>query len=235
MIVDAMFFQTEDNVQTPYRLQVGPITVSLHSLYVSFVGILIVFPVNLVIAHVFRKAKPRKPRSPKPDITSSVITNNEQISENNSTYDIPSGSLGGAKDTLNINTLYPPVTPVSFLENKSVVSTGHVTVAESGVRVPVECPPEINDLSQMDDNGEEDKRNWPSWTLYVGWTLVFLSITVSGFFLILYSMEWGKSKSEDWLVAFVLSFVESVIMLDPLKVTIEEWFGDVGIFEFFKD
>jgi len=37
--------------------------------------------------------------------------------------------------------------------------------------------------------------------------------------LILYSFEWGREKSTAWLTAFLLSFLESVIVIQPVKVT----------------
>ena len=48
--------------------------------------------------------------------------------------------------------------------------------------------------------------------------VVFLCVVVSGFFTILYSMEWGKKKSLEWLSTFVLSFFQSVIVVQPVKV-----------------
>ena len=54
---------------------------------------------------------------------------------------------------------------------------------------------------------------------FVAWAIVTAAIIVSGYFLILYSMEWGKVKSEGWLVSFFLSFMESVFIVDPLKVS----------------
>ena len=55
---------------------------------------------------------------------------------------------------------------------------------------------------------------------YLGWLLVVLSCVVSAFFLLLYSIEWGKDKSEAWLATFFLSFTESIFVFDPLKVSI---------------
>jgi len=34
-----------------------------------------------------------------------------------------------------------------------------------------------------------------------------------------YSFEWGRDKSIAWLTAFLLSFLESVIFIQPAKVT----------------
>jgi len=48
--------------------------------------------------------------------------------------------------------------------------------------------------------------------------VVFLSVVVSGFFTVLYSMEWGHEKSVDWLTTFLLSMVQSIIVVQPVKV-----------------
>lgn len=46
----------------------------------------------------------------------------------------------------------------------------------------------------------------------------FFSIITPGFFTILYSMEWGKEKANEWLTTFLMSFFQSVIVVQPLKV-----------------
>ncbi|XP_021376367.1 uncharacterized protein LOC110465104 isoform X2 [Mizuhopecten yessoensis] len=58
----------------------------------------------------------------------------------------------------------------------------------------------------------------PAWSRYIATTIVILAVVTSAFFLILYSMEWGKDKSEEWLSTFVFSFFESLLVVDPFKV-----------------
>lgn len=53
---------------------------------------------------------------------------------------------------------------------------------------------------------------------YIAWMLVFLSITSSAFFVIMYSLMWGHEKSQSWLMSMLTSFLESLLMLEPLKV-----------------
>jgi hypothetical protein len=48
--------------------------------------------------------------------------------------------------------------------------------------------------------------------------VVFLTIVVSAFFTILYSMQWGRDKSVQWLTTFLLSFIQNVIVVQPIKV-----------------
>lgn len=64
------------------------------------------------------------------------------------------------------------------------------------------------------------KLSLPFWCKFISWGIVTTAVLVSGFFLILYSMEWGKTKSEEWLLCFCMSFFESIFIFDPLKVSI---------------
>ena len=75
-------------------------------------------------------------------------------------------------------------------------------------------------------SGKKGKEPWwrqqyplPHWCIYVAWGVAVTSIVVSAFFVILYSFEFGKQKSEAWLSALVFSFTESVIVIQPFKVS----------------
>ncbi|XP_066299999.1 polycystin-1-like protein 2 [Branchiostoma lanceolatum] len=57
----------------------------------------------------------------------------------------------------------------------------------------------------------------PCWFLYVGWALLALTTLASGFFLLLYSVEWGSDKSVQWLTAFGLSFFQSMVVVQPAQ------------------
>jgi len=37
------------------------------------------------------------------------------------------------------------------------------------------------------------------------------------------SFQWGKEKSEKWLSAVLLSFIEDILLLEPLKVNKVTW------------
>ncbi len=66
----------------------------------------------------------------------------------------------------------------------------------------------------------QQKKKFPHWVVYIGWVVVALAVVTSAFFLLLFSMQWGKAKAEEWLTTFILSFVESVFLVDPFKVII---------------
>ncbi len=48
--------------------------------------------------------------------------------------------------------------------------------------------------------------------------MVILSILTCSFFIILYSLEWGAKRANEWLITMMLSFGQSILVIDPLKV-----------------
>ena len=59
----------------------------------------------------------------------------------------------------------------------------------------------------------------PWWFVFVGYFLVFACVFVSGFFIVFYSLEWGTQKSTEWLLSIVLSFTETIFIVQPIKVS----------------
>ncbi|CAC5383753.1 PKD1L2 [Mytilus coruscus] len=77
------------------------------------------------------------------------------------------------------------------------------------------------------DVTDDTQFSLPFWCRYVAWGIVTLAVFVSGFFLILYSMEWGKTKSELYcciLLVFswiVKSYKEKTVKYDREKLLLE--------------
>ena len=58
----------------------------------------------------------------------------------------------------------------------------------------------------------------PWWCNIIGYILVVASVFISSFICILYSLQWGREKSSNWLMSMFLSFTESVVIIHPIKV-----------------
>ncbi|XP_078662108.1 uncharacterized protein LOC144906058 [Branchiostoma floridae x Branchiostoma belcheri] len=58
----------------------------------------------------------------------------------------------------------------------------------------------------------------PHWCKYVAWVLVVLSTVGSAVFTVLYSLEWGKEKSERWLSAYFSTFLVDTFFSQPVKI-----------------
>lgn len=77
---------------------------------------------------------------------------------------------------------------------------------------------ETDSLNLYSEIFREHKTPLSHLLLFLAWFVIVIAVVSSSFFLILYSMEWGKEKSEEWLSSFFFSFLESVLVVDPVKV-----------------
>nr|XP_033965449.1 LOW QUALITY PROTEIN: polycystic kidney disease protein 1-like 2 [Pseudochaenichthys georgianus] len=74
-----------------------------------------------------------------------------------------------------------------------------------------------------DGDGNRKKRGCcngglPWWFIFVGWALMIASSFVSGYFTMLYGLKFGKERSASWLVSMIVSFFQSILVIQPLKV-----------------
>ncbi|XP_053109632.1 polycystin family receptor for egg jelly-like [Hemicordylus capensis] len=60
--------------------------------------------------------------------------------------------------------------------------------------------------------------DFPWWCRYIAWMLIFLMSGISAFFIILYGLTYGYTTSLEWLIASILSFCQSVFLLQTLKM-----------------
>ena len=81
-----------------------------------------------------------------------------------------------------------------------------------------------------DDEGEESsgkskkkpkpKATLPHWVIYIAYVLIFFASGTAAFFVILYGFQFGKEKSDNWMKSMMLSFWQSVLVIQPVKVII---------------
>lgn len=58
----------------------------------------------------------------------------------------------------------------------------------------------------------------PWWSIFFAYFLVFACVGASATFVFLYSLQWGRTKTLEWMVSFVLAIFQSIIVLEPVKV-----------------
>ncbi|XP_060074442.1 polycystin-1-like protein 2 [Ylistrum balloti] len=57
----------------------------------------------------------------------------------------------------------------------------------------------------------------PWWTIFIGYSLILGCLGSGGYFTFMYSLDWGKDLTVEWLLAFFLGTVQSVFVLEPFK------------------
>nr|XP_043906417.1 polycystic kidney disease protein 1-like 2 [Solea senegalensis] len=81
----------------------------------------------------------------------------------------------------------------------------------------------LGSADNTDDEDEQRKRRCchgglPWWFVFVGWLIVAGTSFVAAYFTMLYGLKFGKERSISWLVSMVVSFFQSILIIQPLKV-----------------
>ena len=70
------------------------------------------------------------------------------------------------------------------------------------------------------ENQNPPKGKLPYFFIYIAYAICYLASAASIFFTLLYSIQWGKETSTEWVISMVTSFFQSVLLLQPIKVVI---------------
>ncbi|KAG1941413.1 polycystic kidney disease protein 1-like [Pimephales promelas] len=67
---------------------------------------------------------------------------------------------------------------------------------------------------------EKKKQGWwlPWWCVFIGWFLLFAMSGFSTFFTLFYGFQYGRDSSIQWVITLTLSLVQSIFIMQPLKV-----------------
>ena len=214
MISNAMWYKSDTSGTNSQAVTFGPVTFTIYELYTSFMSSLLVVPPLLIITLFFTKSKlyrkkvHKTQRRAKRKQEIPPIDNEEQEGKNS------------------LNLIHSTSTPVIFaLSVLSVISVILVIFSVSVIYVifvisviSVVSVKSMTFLMSVSDVDDDPDRTFPWWCIIIAWILVALSVAGAAFFTILYSLQWGKEISTAWLTAFLLSFVQSVILVQPIKV-----------------
>ena len=150
MLANAMFYRVGENETDVNSIRIMGFSFSIRQVSIGVMSSLVVFPANLIIVTIFRKAKPK--------------------------------------------------------ENRYTVKT------------------ESEDIENVDiETGEERKRpppkkGLPHWFVYVAYVIAFAAVATAGSFVIIYGMVFGSEKSAQWLSSMTISFLQDVLLTQPIKV-----------------
>ncbi len=204
MITNAMFYKTADSASAPNQLHIGPLSFSQQQLVVSIESSLVAVPISVVVIMLFRKSKsrpkrPKKEKDNKKSDAASLPEDKEQIiSAAASPTDMGSFSMMDSRQNVKEDwKQYQIITPELITAPQKSDYSSDSTDAKKKKKAPFMLP-------------------W--WCVIINWILVGVTVFTCGFFTLLYSMEWGRETSSEWLTSFVLSFFQSVVVIQPIKV-----------------
>ena len=170
MMANAMFYGVKPHFQP--AIQIGPLKFNWTQIIIGLESCLIVTPVNLLIAYIFKNARPN-----------------------------PS-SASKQKNR---------VTLLKRLYNGKICSKGLQ-------KVECDTKESTRTLEKRKFGKFCSNCRFPHWFIFVAWLLCIITIAVSASITFFYSLQWGKTISNEWLSSMLVSFTEDLFVLQPVKV-----------------
>ncbi|XP_078495959.1 uncharacterized protein LOC100175984 [Ciona intestinalis] len=197
MIANAMFFERgSSSAKTGTTgLKVGPFTISPLQIWTSFCSTMMVVPVTTIVMLLFKKSKTKEQSRIDKEEKEAL---RQQVNKFNKKVKAHSNaaSLPEPSDLVGCEAVY------KINEDGTINAKPNIGAQDAPV------PPS----------------QWPHWCVYIAWTLTSVAVILSGFFSIMYSFEWGKDKANRWLSNMMLSFWQSVFIVQPIKVVLLSMF-----------
>ena len=246
MLANAMFYQLDEGESDPaITFNLGPITFSIRQIYIGLISSIIIFPVNLAIAGLFRNVSPKIHKEKKGIQSSSKSkkTQKRAKSYKGEFEDIVQWYRSQDADddeltTENVAVGLPPVETVNTDEKTVEWLTRNLDSCDSesffagldhnegqenkgNLEVSEDCGVEVQ-INEKFASGpvslKEQRRKLPHWFVYLGWCGIIVVTSVSAFFVTLYGFQFGKEKATHWLLSFLISFVQDVFIIHPIIV-----------------
>ena len=246
MLANAMFYQLDDGESDPaITLNFGPTTFSLRQIYIGLISSVIVLPVSLAIAGIFRNVRPKIPKEKKgvQSATKSKKTQKRAKAYKGEFEDIVQWYRSQDADdddltTENVAVALPPVETVNTDEKTVEWLTRNLDSCDSesfyagldqnegqennsSFQVSEDCGVEVQ-INEKFGSGlgslKEQRRKLPHWFVYLGWCGIIIVTSVSALFVILYGFQFGKEKATHWLISLLISIVQDVFIIQPIIV-----------------
>lgn len=203
MLANLMFYQAgaDDNSTASQSIHIGPFIFSVKQIMIGVQSSFVVLPVNMIIVSIFRKLRPREDDSKSKkyeEIEEETNFSNPELTET-------SGSVDSTSQ----------VAYIASTEDSRDNSEKKVFNWKTLVSI----------FKKDEDSDYERKKSkkkflFPYWCIYIAYVLVAVSSLTCGFFCMLYGFTFGKEKSEKWLTSMLVSFFQSVVVIQPFKVLV---------------
>lgn len=210
MLANLMFYQAgaDDNSTASQSIHIGPFIFSVKQIMIGVQSSFVVLPVNMIIVSIFRKLKPREDDSKSKkyeEIEEETNFSNPELTETSNSKIETSGSVDSTSQ----------VAYIASTEDSRDNSEKKVFNWKTLVSI----------FKKDEDSDYERKKSkkkflFPYWCIYIAYVLVAVSSLTCGFFCMLYGVTFGKEKSEKWLTSMLVSFFQSVVVIQPFKVLV---------------
>lgn len=213
MITNAMFYTIGDESSDTVKL--GPISFSPRQVIIGIQSSIIVVPINLLIITLFRNAKPKEKKSKNSNVTEKYKKKCNDVEDQTPEKDEKQTNDAGHENKGFSNDEHE-----SSLNEKE--ENPDVNGNKGNAKIPAEKESRKNSVEVRKKKKKKTSPgpSWPHWCVYIAYTLSVLSALTAAAFTTFYSMMWGKEKSNQWLSSVMVSLIQDIFVIQPLKVVV---------------
>jgi polycystin 1L2 len=201
MLANAMFYGIATSSSS--GVTIGPFSLSGEQVYVGIISNLVTFPINFLIAFLFKRSRPRRKHASR--VQEALKTMKECRS---------------ASSTMpHYESMVPPGYDCHHSENASPTPVSNPNHSDP---FDPEQYPELWDNGQIRDlELQEPKKkrfSLPWWCVIVGWILLWITVGLCVAFVTFYGIMFQDDKCKKWITSMFISFFTSVLLTQPIKV-----------------
>ncbi|XP_078591714.1 uncharacterized protein LOC144870889 isoform X2 [Branchiostoma floridae x Branchiostoma japonicum] len=221
MVTNIMFFGQGDKFDPPEPIRFMGVEfqlpISLPEIMISVQSAALILPVMSVIVFLYRNASPRPPKASPKALTEPHVVYRGQRSGTTSVLQPEEDSSDKPTWTPSQPVKGAVALPSSLAERRPTVRHLRPTPTRTD-------PGAIEVMMQERSSGSSDmikpKTGFklPWWASRLAGALAWSVSFVAAFFVVLYSLSFGRAKAEAWLITFVTSFATDMFLLQPVKL-----------------
>ncbi|XP_078578137.1 polycystin-1-like protein 2 [Branchiostoma floridae x Branchiostoma japonicum] len=226
MLANIMFFGRGDDFDPPEPVTIFgfdvDIPISWPQIIIGLQSAAVVFPINAIIIWIFRNVKQR-PDGTQKEGTSADKRDIEEDKSDRRAKQSSSKNKPESTELSSIQIYMLNVEPSLPDQVRREAAHHNLHTQQDGV-TKVTSPgqlksQEVNERYAVLDGQEKDTPGLlPWWFVYIGFILVFVTTNTAAFFVMLYTFEFGREKTEAWLLIFLTSFLSDLILIQPVKI-----------------
>ena len=202
MMANVMWYQTDVGRYTEVKL--GPVSFSWEQVSIGISSSLVVFPINLLLVQIFRHCKPFPPnRKNEVSPMKAARFSDKKAKKRN-----------GSNKWCFISSIVNTARCNSIKNSKNSKSVKHFKLEDSCSESPRKRHNTTTKSNSKTGGG------LPPWCVYVGWMAVVCTSMGAAAVTLLYGVQFGKKKSEQWLLSLFISIFQDIFVSQPLKVIV---------------
>lgn len=222
MFFNSLFYQAWGKSDSLSTMQIGPLRLSPHQIYVGLLSGVIMLPITEVIVGLFRSIRAKRDEEDDDDKPKEapLISSNKDLLHLIDWYKVAGHSetmlhqIDSQDDSSDISkskmdTFHKAISKFELFQNENVVSSLLVKIG-------------INDDSgqALKKANTSPKYKLPYYFVFLGW-FYFLALSIaSAYFVAFFGMMYEEELASQWLTSVIISLFLDIVIINVLRVII---------------